>query len=322
MGTAMAHVLACRGHSVSLWDHFREVIDIINHERENPRFLPGVSIHLGVIGTASVEECIRGARLVVLCVPSAFLLGTVGPHLGSLSPGAMLLSIAKGFAPGSHGLFPELLKKMAPSHDCVHLAGPAIANEFVRGSTASVVVASESETAARAVADALAGEAFHPSVTTDVAGAALGGILKNVYAIMLGCISRLGGESRNLEAAALAAAVSEMAVIAEACGGRKRTIFGLAGLGDLIATGSSSDSHNRKFGRALATGKSSEELKAELGWLPEGVAATHAACELASAQGVPAPLAEWVLQTLSGRPPALRELKGVLRHSPRPIEFS
>jgi glycerol-3-phosphate dehydrogenase (NAD(P)+) len=199
----------------------------------------------------------------------------------------------------------------------VHLAGPAIANELARGVPASVVLASTDDASARRVAAWLDGPFFLPDTTTDVTGAALGGILKNVHAILLGALETLGGDARNLEAAFLAAAVREMAAIARAHGGESATIHGLAGLGDLVATGFSRDSHNRGLGRRLAAGQTAAALEREQGWLPEGARATATVCALARSGGVAAPLAGWVRRTLAGSRPTLDGLMRALRAANR-----
>jgi glycerol-3-phosphate dehydrogenase (NAD(P)+) len=315
MGTAMAHALACGGHQISLWDHFPEVVDAISRERGNRRFLPGIRLHDGIKACPRAAECVEGAQLVVICVPSPFVSDTLLPLLPVLQPGAILLNVAKGFAPGTREPLPFLLTRMALGHPCVHLAGPAIANEFGRGLTTSVVMASASPPAARTAAEIFSGEIFEASVTDDVQGAALGGILKNVYAILLGCVDRLSGGSRNMEAAVLTACIREMADIAAAHGGRRSTLFGLAGLGDLVATGFSEDSHNRSFGQRLAAGESAASIRHREGWLPEGAAATTAACGMAQEKDLPAFLANWVRQTLAGSPPTLEGLSQALRNA-------
>ena len=303
MGTAMAHALASQGQAVALWDHFPEVVLEIRAQNHNRRFLPGVRLDRRIRACDSAEECIEGAAIVAICVPSAFVKSTVLPLVPSLAPDAILLNVAKGFVPGSREIMPALLERIAPGHACVHLAGPAIADEFARGLAAPIVMASTSVVAAGVVAEAFSPPHFHASVTGDITGAVLGGILKNVYAILLGCLDRLGGGSRNLQGAAIAACTREMAEIAAARGGDRDTLFGLAGLGDLVATGSSTDSHNWKFGQALASGTSAAAWENEHGWLPEGARAADDACLLASEKGLAAPLAEWVRDVLAGMPP-------------------
>ena len=317
MGTAMAHALAGHGHQVAVWDFFPKVVQDIRQHRENRRFLPGVRLHAGVRAATEAGECVAGAALVIVCVPSAFVASTLAPVVPALEKNAVLLNVAKGFAPRTKEPLLFMLEHAAPGHDCVHLAGPAIANELARGVPTSVLLASVDEQAARRVAKWFAGSSFIPSTTTDVMGAALGGILKNVYAILLGCLEKLGGDARNLEADALTVSVREMAAIAGAHGGQPATLYGIAGLGDLVATGFSRDSHNRKFGQLLATGKSVAELEQQLGWLPEGVRATATVCALARARRVPAPLAGWVRRVITGTPPSLEDLLRALRLAAR-----
>ena len=318
MGTVLAHALAGNGHAVTLWDHFPEVVEDIHLRRENRRFLSGVRLHAGVRATASPGECVAGAALIVVSVPSAFVTSTLAPVVPVLEKQAVLLNVAKGFAPRTRLLLPFVLGRLAPGRPCVHLAGPAIANELARGVPAYIVLAAEEERIALRVAGWFAGPSFIPVTTTDVAGAALGGILKNVYAILLGCLETLSGDSRNLEAAAITACVREMTEIAGAHGGQPATLYGMAGLGDLVATGFSRDSHNRQFGQMLAAGKTVAEIEKEKSWLPEGARAVSPVCALARAGRVPAPLAGWVRRVLGGATPSLEGLLRVLRASSQP----
>jgi glycerol-3-phosphate dehydrogenase (NAD(P)+) len=255
---------------------------------------------------------------VVISVPSTFVASTVAPVLSDLKKDAVLLNVAKGFAPGTRQPMPFMLGRLAPAHPCVHLAGPAIANELARGVPASIVLAAADERIASRVAGWMTGPSFMPGTTTDLAGAVLGGILKNVYAILLGGLEALSGDARNLEAAALSASMHEMAAIAGANGGRADTLYGMAGLGDLVATGFSRDSHNRKFGQLLASGKTMAKIETEVNWLPEGARAATAACALARAGRVRAPLAGLVRRWVAGASPSLDGLLRALRAAARP----
>ncbi|WP_202921142.1 NAD(P)H-dependent glycerol-3-phosphate dehydrogenase [Anatilimnocola aggregata] len=317
IGTAMAHVLASNGHDVAIWDFFPEVVEDIRLHRENRRFLPSVRLHGGVRATCYAGECVTDAALVVVGVPSLFVSSTLAPVVPALLKSAVLLNLAKGFAPRTRQLPSILMERLSPGHSCVHLAGPAIANELARGLPAAVVLAAKDDPIARRVANWLAGPAFSVTTTTDVAGAALGGVLKNVYAILLGCLETLSGGSRNVEAAALNASIHEMAAIARAHGGRASTLYGLAGLGDLVATGFSRDSHNRKFGQSLAAGKTAAEIATEMCTLPEGARAATAACALARDGQVRAPLAKLVRRWIMGASPSLDDLIRVLQTARR-----
>lgn len=313
MGTAMAHALAGIGHDLMLWDYFPEVVEDISARRLNRRFLPGVRLHARVRATPNARECVAGAALVVVSVPSLFVTSALAPIVPALDRVAVLLNLAKGFAPRTREPLPFTMQRRAPGHPCVHLAGPAVANEIARGLPASIVLAAEDARIAARVAGWLGGPAFIATASTDVMGAALGGILKNVYAILLGALETLSGGARNLEAAALNASLHEMSDIARAHGGKAATLYGLAGLGDLVATGFSRDSHNRKFGQMLASGKSPAELEKELRWLPEGARAATAACALARAGKVRAPLAGLVRRWMRGESPSLEGFVRVLQ---------
>lgn len=319
IGTALAHALARNGHEITVWDFFPAVVEDIQARRENRRFLTGIALPTGIHATKPPVECVHGASLIAVCVPSHFVKTTLTAVLPALQSGAILLNLAKGFAPRSRTPLPFLLERLAPGHSCVHLAGPAIANEIARGRTASIVLASSSKKSAKQVAGWCAGTAFLPGCTTDVAGALLGGILKNIYAILLGSVATLSADSRNLEASVVTASVREMAAIAAAHGGQSTTLFGLAGMGDLIATGFSGDSHNRRFGQMLASGRKVAGIEKEIGWLPEGARACATVCALARAGGVAAPLAGWVRRTLGGSPPSLDGILRALRSAARTL---
>jgi glycerol-3-phosphate dehydrogenase (NAD(P)+) len=133
IGTAMAHVLASQGHEVAIWDFFPEVVEDIHLRRENRRFLSGVRLHEGVRAASDSGECVTAAELVVVGVPSLFVSATLVPVVPRLRRNAILLNLAKGFAPRTKELPSSLLGRLAPGHSCVHLAGPAIANELARG---------------------------------------------------------------------------------------------------------------------------------------------------------------------------------------------
>ncbi len=315
MGTALAQTLAGNGHQVAMWDFFPDVVEDIRKRRKNRRFLPGLRLHPGICAVESAQECVSDASLVIVSVPSSFVRATLVQALPTLGTRAVLLNVAKGFSPGTRHSMLSLFERLAPGHACAHLAGPCIANEIAGGLPTAIVIASTDLLAAKRVATWFSGQLFYPSTTTDVMGATLGGILKNVYAVLLGCLSGLSRPSRNLEASILSACIHEMASIAIAHGGKAQTLYGLAGLGDLIATGFSPDSHNRQLGQRLASGMSVVEIEKNLGWLPEGARATTAVCALAKDGGLRAPLAEWVRRVLAGAPPSLDGLLRVLRVS-------
>ncbi len=313
MGTAMAHALALGGSRTALWDHFPEVVRSARETGENLRFLPGVRLHHGVSPNDDLGDCLAGAQLVVVCVPSTFVLSVMEKAAPFLRHGTLVLNASKGFAPGTSHPLLDAIAERHPTLRAAQLAGPALADEFARGIPASVVVASTDGPAAQSIARLIDGPAFVPVITSDLQGALLGGILKNIYAIFLGCLGSLCGTGRNLESAAITTCLAEMAAIAMAGGAQRSTLYGLAGLGDLVATGLSDASHNRALGKMLAAGKTIPEIRDAQGWLPEGASAAPVADILARDAGVAAPLAHWVTDTLNGTAPSPEGALAALR---------
>ena len=313
MGTALAQALACQGRSVAIWDHFPEVLRGIGESRTNPRFLPGTKLDQKIQPKSSAAECVSKAGIVVVCLPSEFAEAVLAPVVPYLEPDAVLVNVSKGFAPSGNELLPIWMGGLAPGHCCTHLAGPTLANEIALGHPTFLVVASVDCQAGNRVVDALAGDILIPSLSSDLQGAALCGVLKNTYAILLGILERVGPAGRNLEASALVLCCLEMMAIVTAEGGLPETVHGLAGMGDLVATGLAGASHNRKLGNMLADGETLDQIKARTGWLPEGVKATAALVRMVNRRGQKAPLLQYMGQVLGGIKPDIDGLMAALR---------
>ena len=318
MGTALAHALASQGADVSIWDHFPETIAEILSDRTNRRYLPGIDLHPTIRPLASAPECVRDARLVILCVPSVFVADILPPLLPSLRADAIFLNVAKGFSPDGETILPEWIRSIAPGHDCTHLAGPALADEIALGRPTFLTIAARQSSTAEETASIIRGEILIPDTTTDLAGAVLAGILKNSHAIFLGLLDRLCGHGHNLSATALTLCAMEMERLLTAMGARVETIRGLPGLGDLAATGNSPRSHNRRFGQALARGARPAGLRGKDAHLPEGARATASFLEAARILRVDVPILSAVAGILDGTlPPASSTLVEALRAAAR-----
>ena len=313
MGTALAHALARNGCEVTVWDHFPEVLDEIREHRTNQRFLADVALDPRIGVATTPAECVRNADIVIPCLPSRFIESVISPAIGDLKPGAILLNVAKGFAPGTTDTMPVWLERLLPGHPCAHLAGPCLAGELARGLPGGIVIAARHDSIAAQVADAFAGDVFIPFQSTDLTGAALAGILKNSYAIFLGLLSRLVPGEKNLEATALTLCGLEMECILTCLGAEPETIRGLSGMGDLIATGLAPNSHNRRFGVRLGDGETIDQIREHNTWLPEGATATPILLRLAEETGLRPPLLVTLNDVLTGTPPDAARIITALR---------
>lgn len=312
-GTALAHHLAGAGHTVSLWAFEPPVAQAVNQDHENPTFLAGVPLNPALRATAELPQAVAGAELVVLVMPShvfRVVLAQAAPHL---DPGALVVSCAKGIEQDSNytmcEVAEEVLDKAFHRHLCC-LSGPSFAQEVARGVPTAVTVASRAAETAERVQRAFATSLLRVYTSPDLAGVELGGAVKNPLAIAAGMVAGLGLGSNTL-AALITRGLAEMTRLAMARGGQLATLSGLAGLGDLVLTCTSSQSRNYSVGQRLAQGKSIQEITGSTASVAEGVRNTRNVLQLAAEARVEMPIIQAVSQVIyQGQHPrqALHEL--------------
>lgn len=304
-GTALALAAAQAGRPVVLWARESEVVSQIRDARENPRFLPGVALPPAIAATGNIEEAAACDALLVV-VPAQHLRAT----LPDMPRGKPLVLCAKGIERATGKLLTEILAESAP--DCVPaiLSGPSFARDVARGLPTAVTIAAARMEIALKLQATLGHATFRPYASDDLAGVALGGAAKNVYAIACGIVDGMGlGESAR--AALIARSFAELTRLGTAVGARADTLMGLSGLGDLVLTATSATSRNFSFGRALGSGATPQ------GALAEGVETAPALVRRALAENVELPVAEAVAAVLDGSLP-LGE--AVLRLMSRPLK--
>jgi glycerol-3-phosphate dehydrogenase (NAD(P)+) len=304
MGTAMALVMADNGHTVSCWDHVPEVVEDIRKNHHNQRYLPGLSLPPAVTADHLLHHVVREAQLILICVPSPFFAQVVKEFAPFALPQALVAGASKGLDAATGKRLSEVYAGVSPhpGENYLALSGPSIANEFAQKRPTAVVLAGKLSHAQKA-AEALRNPYFHVEVSGDLAGVEIGGVLKNIYAIGLGLLDGLNHGSSNLKSAFATLALAEMKTAAAHWGAKPATLDGLAGLGDLITTGFSRDSHNRRLGELLGTGVETEKALSRLGIsLPEG-AQNGPIVLRALGAGSPVPLAQ-LIQTCLNQPSA------------------
>ena len=254
-GTALAQVAAANGEPVLLWAREHQVVTAINLAHENTVFLPGVPLSPSIKATD---------KLLDLSACDAWLIVTPAQHLraslASLPQGHRpLVLCAKGIEAGTMALMSDIAHELHPQSSVAVLSGPTFAAEVAKGLPTAVTLACADEATARALSQRLARPAFRPYASDDVAGAEIGGAVKNVLAIACGVVAgRKLGE--NARAALIARGFAEMVRYGVARGARAETLSGLSGLGDLVLTCSSTASRNFSLGVGLGEGKSAALL--------------------------------------------------------------
>ena len=318
-GTALALDLLENGHEVVMWGAFPDYLETMAEKRENTRFLPGVTLPAELRFAADPAEAIAGATLAVLVTPTQFLGGVLKRFAAvELPPGLIAVDVAKGIETGTLRRISEMVE--AEFGDRVRyavLSGPSHAEEVSRRIPTLVTAASRDPETAQAVQRAFINERFRVYTTGDVVGVELGGAFKNVFAIAAGIIDgmHLGD---NPKAALMTRGIAELGRLGEKLGGRRETLSGLAGIGDLIVTCTSGHSRNRHVGEELGKGKRLAEILAEMGMVvAEGVATSESAWRLARRAEVETPLVDAVYSVLYEDRPVREVLHELMTRAPK-----
>ena len=297
-GTTVAGIAAASAPTV-LWARRPALAERIDQLHDNADYLPGIALPTSLRATASLEEAVTGSALVVMAVPShgfRSVLRDLSPYLRAGTP---VLSLAKGLEQGTHLRMTEVIAQELPGHPAGVLTGPNLAREIVVGQPAATVVAMADQDVAAAVQDLLRTRTFRVYTNPDVVGCEIAGATKNVLAIAAGILQGLGYGDSSL-AALITRGLAELGRLGVAMGGERITIAGLAGVGDLVATCTSTLSRNRMVGEQLGRGRSLEDILAEMRMVAEGVKTARPLLDLAAAHGVEMPIGEQVAAVLDG----------------------
>ncbi len=295
-GTAVAKILADAGNDVTMWARHTERAEAINSEHENAAYLPGIPLPDSIVAVSSVEEALADKEIVVCAVPSQTLRENLAQWREFLPPDAILVSLAKGVEVSSGERMSQVIKEVSGFGDdqIAVLSGPNLAREIAEEQPAATVIACTDESVAITLQHAFAAPYFRPYTNTDVVGVEIGGAAKNVIALACGTAAGMGyGE--NTLATLITRGLAETMRLAIALGADVRTLAGLAGIGDLVATCSSPLSRNRTFGARLGEGATLAEAQAATnGQVAEGVKSCRSVRALARAHGVDMPITEAV----------------------------
>ena len=291
-GTALAISLARRGgHSIVLWSYLPELADQIRETGENKPFLPGYVVPMDVAVTSDLAKAVEGADIVLCVTPSEHMRRVVGQIAPLLTREQMIVSATKGLEETSLLRMSQVIASLTDNPFAV-ISGPTFAAEVAAGIPTAMVAASAIPGVALSVQKEFGSSTLRLYTNDDVAGVELGGALKNVIALAAGVVNGLD-LGHNSAAALITRGIAEMTRLAVACGGRRQTLAGLSGVGDLVLTCTGSLSRNRTVGTELGKGRALPEILEGLhGKVAEGVRSTAAALGLAERYGVEMPITE------------------------------
>lgn len=295
--------LATRHATVKLWARRPEVAEEINERHTSSSYVGDHRLPVDMRATTSMAQCLAGADVVVIGVPSHSVRQVVARAAPQLPVGVPILSLAKGLEQHTQLRMTEVVHELAPGHPVGVLTGPNFAGEILAGFPAAAVIAVEDHAIGADLQRLFSTEAFRVYTNDDVVGCEVAGALKNVVAIAAGMSDGLGFGD-NTRAALITRGLAELTRLGVALGGRSPTFSGLAGLGDLVATCTSGQSRNRQLGEQLGRGRTLEEIMAGTNTVTEGVRTAAVVVELAARHGVDVPIAAQVAAVIEQGKPA------------------
>ncbi len=293
-GTALAITMARLERDVRLWVYEPYLVETMIATGENPIYLPSVRIPPSVRVSNSVEEVLAGVRIVILAVPSHVYRQVLSRILPLLNGDMWFVSATKGIENETLMRMSEVIADVARPRfvPCIAaISGPTFALEVARGEPAALVVASPDESLRLYLQRELSAPRFRLYTNPDLIGVEISAAVKNIIAIAAGVVEGLGLGS-NPAAALITRGLAEMTRLVVACGGRRETLSGLAGLGDLVLTAYGSLSRNRRVGVALGQGKNIDEVLSSTRMVAEGVKTAKSTVALARKLNVEMPIAE------------------------------
>ena len=305
-GTALASVARRAGRKTAIWGRDQATVEAINSRNENPRYLPGITLPDGIAATTNMAEALKGAEAVLLVTPSRTLRDICTQMRPHLAEGVPIALCAKGIEAGSGYLLSEVASEMLPGHQIGALSGPTFATETALGHLTAATIAFQfsyadrldtaSSPAAR-LALSMGSEFFRPYISDDLVGVEVSGAVKNVIAIACGMMTG-AGYAENTRAALIVRGMDEMKTLADVFGGRRETVTGLAGAGDLTLTCSSQTSRNMSLGVQLGKGIARDQCFDGKAVVVEGEVNSVSVMDLARRMNIRMPICESVYRIL------------------------
>jgi glycerol-3-phosphate dehydrogenase (NAD(P)+) len=312
-GTALAQVAASGGRETLLWALEPEVVQSINERHENAVFLAGIPLSPSIHATGdldALEDC------------EAWLVVTPAQHMRAVlerapKDGKPMVLCSKGIEERSGELLHHVAAHACPGATIAVLSGPTFAHEVARGLPTAVTLAAEDHSLAEHLRDRIALPTFRIYVSDDIAGAEIGGAVKNVLAIACGVVEGKG-LGQNARAALIGRGFAEMTRFGLACGAKRETLAGLSGLGDLVLTCSSASSRNYSLGKGIGEGRSAADLLSDRRTVAEGAFTAPVLARLAGERGIDMPIVQAVDDLIAGRADVDTVLGSLLSRPPRP----
>ena len=311
-GTALAQVASAGERETLLWALEPDVVEAVNGRHENPVFLAGMPLNPAIRATSNLTE-LDGCDAWLIVTPAQHMRAVLEDTPRCDKP---LILCSKGIEEASGELLHRVARQVCPNAPVAVLSGPTFAHEVAKGLPTAVTLAAEDAALAKQLRDRIAQPTFRIYVSDDVAGAEIGGAVKNVLAIACGVVEGRG-LGQNARAALVGRGFAEMTRFGVAFGARRETLAGLSGLGDLVLTCSSTSSRNYSLGLGIGQGRSAAELMANSKTVAEGAFTAPVLARLARDKSIDMPIVDAVDALITGRANVDQALDALLTRPPR-----
>jgi len=310
-GTTLANLMAEKGYKVRLWAFEKEVVENIKNKKENSGFLPGVILSDNIEATNDLKETVENTGVIVTAIPCSFLRDIAKDIAGYIGKDTIVVSVSKGLEEGTFKRMSQVLEEELNAK-VVALSGPNHAEEVARKVPTATVIASKHLEVLGKIKEIFETDYFKIYPHDDTAGIEICGAIKNITAIAVGVCDGLNlGD--NTKASIITLGLTEMSKVGRVFGAKRATFYGLAGVGDLVATCTSKHSRNRFVGERIAEGKSFEEIKEEMhGMVAEGIKTAKAVHDFALKNNIDLPLTTQVYKVLYEKKELKRAIKDLV----------
>ena len=296
-GTALSILLANKGIEVNIYDRDKKVVDDINLNRRNDKYIKDLKVPEKVTAFNDLEKAIEKVEFVVLAVPSHVIRFASKELKSLINKDVTVISIAKGIEEKTNLRLSQVIQEELPENPVVILSGPSHAEEVSFNIPTTVVVSSVNMESAEKVQDLFTDKNFRVYTNADLVGVEIGGAVKNIIALAAGVCDGIGFGD-NSKAALMTRGMAEIVRIGMKMDGKAETFLGLTGMGDLIVTCTSLHSRNRKAGYLIGKGMSTEKATEEVGMVVEGIKACRAFYELKEDLDVEMPITDILYKIL------------------------
>lgn len=311
-GTTVASLTAKNTPTI-IWARNQKTVDEINEKHTNQKYLPDAKLTASLVASNSIKETVEEADVIVLGIPSQSMRKVLEEAKPHIRPWVPIINLAKGLEISSRMRMTEIIEELMPGHPTGVLTGPNLAKEIHFGKAAAAVIAMIDNTIAKKLQTIFSSGLFRVYTNNDVIGCELGGALKNIYAIATG-MGDGANAGDNTRSAIITRGLAEITRLGVAMGGKKSTFSGLAGMGDLVATCSSTKSRNHHVGFQIGQGKSLEQIISEMNEVAEGVKTAKVVRELAKNYNVDMPISEEIYKVLYEGNNVNDAFKGLLKY--------